>query len=123
MNYFDDPTLQAFHAEEYAAEQAHYERMDAMLRVLYNDLPGAVFNTLPYGACPQQAAGTLAGQNFYFRFRSNTARFELGTTFVYRYNVTSEPLAGLLSPEYFREIFLSMLYEAIGRQAAPDVLG
>lgn len=62
------------------------------------------------GACPYQAEGTILGQHFYFRFRSDFASLTVGETEqVVIGGVTGDPYSGTLSCDEFEKLFRKLL--------------
>lgn len=62
------------------------------------------------GACPYQATGTVLGQHFYFRFRSDFASLQIGDgETVGISGVTGDSYAGSLSEEEFEKLFRKLL--------------
>jgi hypothetical protein len=60
--------------------------------------------------CPFQAEGTILGQHFYFRFRTDYASLTVGESdVVVISNVTGDPLAGSLSTDEFEKLFRKLL--------------
>lgn len=104
-------------------EEVDYSEVN---RKLEQDFPGLKIERT-FGMLPTQSEGFYNDKGFYFRFRWNTARLQVGEFLGYdklpgnpiiveKEDVTDEPYAGVLTAEEFYELFSYLFKKFIEKE-------